>query len=152
MVAIVAISITNTYSQCSLNRSDQFTASFYSSLQFSKGFELRPEFDDWYLAFQAEQFLKGSDKFFNWGFSVGLIKYVPRTSIKWFGGIRVGFMHVNGPKKPAFGLETESTYPLSENVDLGIRGAYDVYMDSPSMQEPNSESLLRPFVKLIYRF
>ena len=52
----------------------KYTVSFYSSLNFSKGVEVRGEFETWYLAFQAENFIKEEKFFLNWGFGLGLLK------------------------------------------------------------------------------
>ena len=61
-------------------------------------------------------------------------------------------MHIEGVKKPAFGLEAEIDYLINDAVFIGVRAAYDVYLDSPSVEQPNSESLARGFIKIGYKF
>ena len=145
LLLIILISI-------SLESFAQYDISFsaYSSLEFSKGIELRGEFEDWYIAFQAENFIKDEDYFFNWGGSVGMLK---RTyNFDYTGGIRVGFMVIDGESKPLFGLESEIDYKINESVFIGVRATYDKYFDSPNVETPTSKQMLRGFVKIGYKF
>lgn len=139
-----------TFAQYYGNGGDKYAVSFYSSLNFSKGVEVRGEFGDWYLAFQAEKFIKEEKFFLNWGFALGLLKEA--YQFQYSGGVRVGFLHIEGAKKPAFGLEAEIDYKINDAVFIGVRAAYDVYLDSPSVEQPNSESLARGFIKIGYKF
>jgi len=138
------------FAQCTGSGGDKYAVSFYTSLNFSKGVEVRGEFETWYLAFQAENFIKEEKFFLNWGFGLGLLKET--YQFQYSGGIRVGFIHIQGVKKPAFGLEAEIDYLINDAVFIGVRAAYDVYIDSPSVEQPNSESLARGFIKIGYKF
>lgn len=148
---IIILLFVNLYSANAQRSIDyNYTISFYSSLQFSKGIELRGEFNNWYMSFQSENFLKDQQYFFNWGSAVGLMKQT--HNFNYFGGLRVGFMHVEDGKKPLFGLETEIDYNINESVYIGIRGTYDQYFDSPNIETPTSKEMLRAFVKIGYKF
>lgn len=124
--------------------------SVYSSLDFSKGFEIRGDFEDWYMAFQLESFLKNKETFLNWGGSIGIIKEV--NSFDYLGGIRAGFMIVDKQSKPSFGLEAEVDYNINENVFIGLRCAYDACLHSPDVETPTSKKMLRGFIKIGLKF
>ncbi len=126
------------------------SVSAYTSTNYTKGFEIRGEFENWYIGFNAENFLKDKEFYFGWGFSVGAFKEY--NDFTFFGGAKVGFMRVNNNSKPLFGLETEIDYNISENFFIGLRGSVDIYFDSPSVEEPKTITLIRPFIKLGYKF
>ena len=130
----------------------QYNTSFsaYSDLNFSKGVEIRGEFEDWYIGFQAENYIQDKEYFFNWGFSVGVLKQYENFDM--LGGGRVGFITVNNTKKPLFGIETEIDYKISDNFFIGVRGSYDMYFDSPNIETPTSKKVLRGFIKAGYKF
>lgn len=123
--------------------------SFYTDMNFSRGVEIRPEFRDWYLSFQAEQFFLNEETFFNWGFSLGLKKR--KNDFDFFGGVRVGFMNFDSRQTPAFGVELETDYYISESVIIGLRCALDSYADS-EIGTMNSEEVVRGFFKIGYKF
>lgn len=125
------------------------TFSAYTALNFSKGFELRGEFEDWYLAFQAENFIKDRDYYTNWGFSLGMIEQINRFYFIY--GLRFGFIKTD-QNKPSFGIETELNYNINKDVFVAVRLAYDTYFDSPSIEYPTSYHMVRPFLKIGYKF
>lgn len=135
------------YAQYSDNN---FSVSFYTSMKSSRGAEVRGYYDTWYLSFQAEQFIKEKKNYFNWGFSLGLFNAYDRFTLIY--GLRVGFMNIEGDSKPSFGLEAESNYSITEDVFIGVRLAYDIYYDSLNNYEPEAYELIRPFLKIGYKF
>lgn len=125
------------------------TFSTYTAFNFSKGFELRGEFGDWYLAFQAENFIKEREYYTNWGFSLGMMEQINRFDFIY--GLRVGFIKTD-QNKPSFGIETELDYNINKDVFVAVRLAYDTYFDSPNIENPTSYHMLRPFLKIGYKF
>lgn len=125
------------------------TFSGFTDFNFSKGVEIRGEFENWYLGFQAENLYIDREQSLNWGFSLGCYEDLNRFT--WFYGVRVGFVVLDS-SKPSFGVETELDYNINDNVYIGVRGAYDLYLDSPNVQTPQSYELIRPFIKIGYKF
>ena len=141
--------ITTVLFSYSINAQYKTTFSAYTDLNYSKGFEIRGEFKNWYLGFQAENLYVDKEYALNWGFSIGCYEDLNRFT--WLYGIRVGFIVLDG-SKPSFGVETELDYNINESVYIGVRGAYDMYLDSPNVETPQSYSLIRPFIKIGYKF
>lgn len=133
----------------SINAQYKTTFSAYTDLNYSKGFEVRGEFENWYLGFQAENLYVDKEYALNWGFSIGCYEDLNRFT--WLYGIRVGFVVLDS-SNPSFGIETELDYNINESVYIGVRGAYDMYLDSPNVETPQSYSLTRPFIKIGYKF
>lgn len=125
------------------------TFSAYTALNFSKGFEVRGEFYNWYLAFQAENFIKEREYYTNWGFSLGMMEQINRFDFIY--GLRVGFIKT-GQNKPSFGIETELDYNINKDVFVAVRLAYDTYFDSPNIEYPTGYHMVRPFLKIGYKF
>ncbi|QQV91485.1 hypothetical protein M1M25_gp051 [Tenacibaculum phage Gundel_1] len=121
-----------------------------SSTNFSKGAELRGNFKTWYIAFQLEHFLKDKDFLLNWGAAIGIMKNY--NDFTFTGGVRFGFIIKNGYTKPSKGLETEIDYNVTDTMFFGVRGAYDVYHDSPDINTPTSKDMIRAFVKVGFKF
>lgn len=153
LLILVLLTSTLTYSQ--YGRYDtSYTISAYSSLNFSKGFEIRGEFTDWYMAFQFENFYKeidGENMFhFNWGGALGIMR--SHRDFNFLGGIRLGLMNIpDDTAKPSYGVELEVDYNISEMVFIGVRGTYDQYLNS-TPTEPNSVNYSRVFAKIGLRF
>lgn len=153
---VLAVLFISTLSYSQYRRyDDSVTFSVYSAFKFSKGFEIRGEFGDWYMAFQAENFYKDvegeKDMFhFNWGGAIGILR--SHRDFNFLGGIRLGLMHIpDDTSKPSYGVEAEVDYNLNENVFIGIRGTYDQYLNS-TPTEPNSVNYSRVFAKIGVRF
>lgn len=127
----------------------QISYSFYTALDFSRGVEIRGEFEDWYLSFQLENFIENQVSFINWGGSIGMIKST--RDFDFIGGIRVGFMTFDGDQKPAYGIEIESDYKINDRVFIGLRFAHDSYANS-TLTEYKHDSLDRVFLKIGYKF
>ncbi len=151
LIIITVLYSFNSFSQGDDKHIAKVSMSVYSSLSFSQGFELKGNFYDWYIAYQAENLTHNDQNHFNWGFSIGMFK--PVEKFNFSGGVRVGMMNMGTIRdmRPAYGLEAESTYDLNSNLYLGLRAGYDAYMDSDLDEEYNSENLLRGFLKLGYR-
>ena len=126
------------------------SASFYSSTDFSRGFEYRGEWNKMYIALQGESFINKDHNFINWGFAIGGVKRYENFDL--LGGARVGFIITEKGSKPSFGLETELDYKINEDVFIGVRCAYDIYYDSVTNKVPVSKNLLRGFLKIGYKF
>jgi hypothetical protein len=148
IILILISSILTSYSQTTTS----FSA--YSSFDFSQGVELRGEFErDWYISMQVERFYHKEAYNINWGFSVGVLREISR-SVTFLGGGRVGMISIqdNG-QKPSFGLEAELDYMLSEVFYVGLRGSADVYFNTINDSEPpNTEKLIRGFIKIGFKF
>lgn len=69
----------------------------------------------------------------------------------FFGGIRIGMMKLPDGTRPTYGLKAEVDYEIRKNVFIGLRGAYDVYMDSTE-EIIDSVKDTRLYVKLGYKF
>lgn len=128
---------------------NRMSYSFYSAMNFSRGVELRGEFEDWYISFQGENFIKKQKEFLNWGFAIGLIKYVGSFDV--YGGIRVGFMKFEKRNSPSYGIEIETDYFVTEDVFIGLRYAHDSYANS-TLTNFKYDSLDRVFIKIGYKF
>lgn len=154
LTAIMLLSLNSLFAQ-----DTKYVASYFSSLENSMGFEFKGEFmertysnlyDGWYIAFQGEQYIKDKETYLNWGFAIGLLKELNNFQLS--GGIRVAHLQYNKESKPQFGTELELNYNINESVFLGVRGAYDRYKDSPSIEEPTTVHLPRLFFKIGYKF
>lgn len=66
-------------------------------------------------------------------------------------GIRGGFVQLEGSMKPSFGLEGEINLNLFNNIFVGPRVTYDLYMDS-TLEQINSINYSRFFLKIGYTF
>ena len=150
IIILLLFSGISLYSQYYNTNDYSISFSGYSSLDYSKGFEIRGEFTNWYVAFQGENFVKDKEFHFNWGGALGLMRSYKK--LDFFGGVRVGFIHIEDGAKPSFGLELETDYRLSNTFFVGIRGAHDIYFNSPHVTTPNSESFTRLFVKFGLKF
>lgn len=135
--------------QCRSYMGDDMSISFYTSLDYSKGFEFRGEFDNFYMAFQVESFVFDEEDHLNWGGSLGFLKNYENYSL--LGGIRGGFVSLKGGMRPSFGLEAEADLNLFNNIFVGVRVTYDLYMNS-TLEEVNSSNYSRVFLKLGYKF
>lgn len=124
--------------------------SAYTSTDYTKGFELRGEFEEWYIAFHAENFIKNKEFNFKWGFALGAFQDINKFT--YYYGINLGFLVVEGHSKPLIGLEIELDYNINNNLYVGVRGSYDTYFDSPNVETPKSYTLIRPFIKIGYKF
>ena len=145
---IITILVFVSFSEIAISQ-ESITYCFYTSFNFSRGVEVRPQYGDWYLSIQAEEFYKQDQRFFNWGFSLGLMK--TKNDFDFFGGIRVGMMNFDSRQTPAFGIELEVDYHINDNVIIGFRTALDSYADS-EIDKLNSEELVRGFLKIGYKF
>lgn len=110
--------------------------SFYSDNTFSKGIELRGEFENWYLSLQGEYHKEK----LNWGFSLG--NFNNFNKFTWFYGLKTGFIN----KNPNFGAETELDYNL-KNFFIGFRLSYDVILP----KEDSNYQKIRPFLKVGFK-
>ena len=125
------------------------TFSGFTDFKFSKGVEIRGEFENWYISFQAENFIIEKQYAFNWGFSVGSFENIDRFDIYY--GLRVGFLILDG-SKPVYGIEIELDYNIKENVYIGLKCVYDLYLYADELDTPKSKSIIRPMLKIGYKF
>ena len=124
--------------------------SLYKSIDLGTGLEYRGNFDNWYMAFQFETFAKDDKQHLNWGGAIGFLKHFHnRTSI--YGGGRIGFVKVENTSRPAYGLELEADLHVINSIYIGVRGTYDMYMDSTEF-EVGSKNFSRVFMKIGYTF
>lgn len=135
--------------QCRRNIGSDTAISLFTSLDYSKGFEVRGEFDNFYMAMQVESFVIDNKEHLNWGGSLGYLHHF--EYFKALAGVRGGFVHLSSGVRPSFGLETEGNLNLFNNIFVGVRVTYDFYMDS-TLEEINSKNYSRLFLKVGYRF
>ncbi|QIG62289.1 hypothetical protein [Tenacibaculum phage JQ] len=128
---------------------DRVSFSFYTTLELSKGIEIRPEFEDWYMSMYAENFILNKIFHLNWGFAVGLMKKT--NYLDYYGGIKLGFINYDRTQKPSYGIEGEIDFKINEDLFIGVRGTYDRYMNSDEYYNVQGIDYSRVFVKIGYK-
>lgn len=123
--------------------------SFYSSMNFSRGAEIRGDFENWFISIHGENFIQDETDFLNWGFAVGIQRKIKRFN--FLSGIRVGFIDDFETMCPSYGIEIESDYFITNEVFVAIRYAHDRFLTTNEGQH-GVEVLNRPFLKIGYKF
>lgn len=145
LVLMVALfSVTISYSQRDTDIG--LDLSKYTTLNNSKGFEIRKSvMEDYYVAFQIERFRKG-DYILNVGGAVGIRYPVGRFDL--MTGLRAGQMEVQYDITSfSYGLETEVDYRITGWLFVGARFSHDAYKDSTC-----NRTLARGFFKAGLKF
>lgn len=112
----------------------------------SKGFELRKEFNSFYVAFYGEQVYKDQTAF-DYGLNTGLISDLGRFTA--FYGVSVGItkeIEYFSTKTSSFttGLQGEIDYNFNQSFYIGAKCRVDYQI--------KQEILIRPMFKIGYKF
>ena len=127
------------------NSQDLITFSAEYGTEKSIGFELRKEYEQFYVGLYAEN-LNQNELLFNWGFNGGLKHEL--DSFTLFYGINAGLIkktafNANKEQKLLLGIHTELDYNINECFFIGVKLKADTF---------NNQILTRPIFKIGYKF
>lgn len=131
------------------NAQDLITFSAEFGAPESKGFEIRKEFNGFYVGLYAEN-LKQDEVKFNWGLNAGLSHDLRRFTL--FYGANVGLIKNTAytsekTQNLALGLHTELDYNFNDSFFIGVKLKLDSFHGSEK-----TEILTRPMLKIGYKF
>lgn len=123
--------------------------SIHLGSEYSKGLEIRGEFDNWYMAFYAESMILENKNVSIWGAELGLFNKINDVTILY--GFNIGILRAEA-SKPLYGVNLGLDYNVNENFFIGLKLNYSGYLERSDNKEITTEKLFRPMIKIGLKF